>query len=253
MVSKAQVKFVRSLALKKFRKQYKSFVAEGDKTVCEIMNSFLKVQTVYATESWVENNHAAIEKSSAEVLVMKQQGLDRMSGLKTAPPVLAVVEIPGQEPDRAVTKTSFNLVLDGLRDPGNMGTIIRIADWFGIKQIFCSHDTADIYNPKVVQATMGSVARVRVYYQDLAALLAQYEMPVYGTTMQGDSLYETILPEKGFLVIGNESRGVSAISQKVGRWISIPGYGGAESLNAGVATGIVLAFWRKNYPALKFD
>lgn len=211
------------------------FIAEGPKLVEELLASSFRIQRIYATENWI-----APASVQGEIRRVTEDELQRLSALQTANQVLAVVE--QQEPSDPVLKGRLSLVLDGIQDPGNLGTIIRIADWFGITQIFAGEQSADLYNPKVIQSTMGSFVRVNVYYTDIVGILENAGLPVFGALLNGENVFEKGRIEEGLLVIGNESRGISeAVKQLVDHPLTIPRYGGAESLNAAVATGIILS------------
>lgn len=243
MLSKARIKYIQSLSLKKYRKQYNCFIAEGNKTVLELINSQMKIKLICATADWLNENEQEIQTAGAEVIETDANEMKKISALKTPAGVLAVVEIPDYKPDENVIRNSYSIVLDDLQDPGNLGTIIRIADWFGFNNIFCSPDTADVYNPKVVQATMGSIARINIFYQPLPDLFRYYNnIPVYGAVLQGENIYTADFNSHGFIVIGNEGKGISEnVLQHIKKGITIPSFGGAESLNAGVAAGIICA------------
>jgi TrmH family RNA methyltransferase len=234
MVAKSELKFVKSLQQKKCRSESGLFVVEGVKSVNELLDSPLKLHSLYATDpTLVRPNVATIGVSQAE--------LSRMSGLKTPNALLAVFEMPEANP---VDYSGWVLALDQVRDPGNLGTIIRLCDWFDIRHLVCAHGTVDCYNPKVLQATMGSITRVNVVYKDLEAVLAKEGVYAFGAFMEGANMYDTQLPDKGVLVMGNEANGVSAeVEAMIQGKISIPQYGlqTTESLNVAMATGIILA------------
>jgi TrmH family RNA methyltransferase len=245
MISKNQIKHIQSLHKARGRKKARQFIVEGPKAVGELLKSDFKVNEVFATEAWcAENTHLfpAVEQISP-------RELERISNQKQPNQVLAVVEMPEVNAAPARIEGLY-LVLDTIQDPGNLGTIIRIADWFGINEVICSPDTADLFNPKVVQSTMGSISRVRVSYTALPDWLEQVagQVPVYGTLLSGDNIYNTDLSPKGLIIIGNESKGISAdVAFYVSQSIKIPSYGASEteSLNAAVATGIVVAEFRR--------
>ena len=231
MVSKSRIKFIKSLQLKKNRQTEGLFVAEGQKLVQELLESDWEVEELLVSQDLRD------EFPSADT-ICNGADMSRMSSLKQAPGVLAVVK---QKEVAFSNSEKFVFALDGIRDPGNLGTIIRCADWFGIQKIVCSEDTVDLYNPKVVQATMGSIWRVEVSYADLGKLLEASDRSVYGLDMKGASLYETQFGE-GIFVIGNESQGIRPeISSQITQYISIPGRGKAESLNASISGAIVLS------------
>jgi TrmH family RNA methyltransferase len=242
MISKAQIKHIQSLKQLKFRKEHGLFVAEGPKIVGELPVSDIKVEAVYALEEWIEHSQGKFEYLKAEINQVTTKELERISNLSTPNQVLAVCRIPERDPKEIEDYDENMIALDGIRDPGNLGTIIRTADWFGVRNIVCSNDCVEVYNPKVIQATMGSIARVKVFYTDLPEYLSQTKLPVYATVMNGTSIWDA-KPEKGIYVIGNESKGITTeVLRTAKEQISIPTTEGeAESLNASVATGIILA------------
>lgn len=238
MISKNQIKWIRQLEQKKFRKRDGLFVAEGPKIVGDLMRRY-KPHTVFATSDW---------EGSVDVSVSDDE-LRKISFLQHPQQVLAVFPIPTVT--SSIDTTQLYLALDGIQDPGNLGTIIRIADWFGIKTIFCSQDTVDAYNPKVVQATMGSIARVEVVYTNLAELFPSLpaDFPVYGTLLDGENLYSKQLSAAGMIIMGNEGNGISQpIRPFVHHRLLIPQYSEgdtAESLNVAIATAITCAEFRR--------
>lgn len=255
MLSKAKLKFIRELHTKKGRENSGLFIAEGFKLVDELCRSELKVTEVY--ESANSKTQIQIPKG-INVIEVSDAELKKMSSLVSPNATLAIVEIPDFNPDFNSFKNKLVLLLDGIQDPGNLGTIIRIADWFGIETLFCSPDTVDCYNPKVVQATMGSIARVKLFYtkpEDAIQKLLNTNsgFPIYGAVLGGTSIYSTQLSENGLIVIGNESRGISPhIEVLLTDKITIPNFshlkqrgGEAESLNAAVATAIICAEFRR--------
>ena len=235
MISKNELKYIQSLYHKKVREETGLFVAEGAKLVNELLHSDFVVKKLYAVKEW----RAPVDFDALNII--EQFELEKISNLSTPNQVLALVEQKKllQEP---VQKNNLVLVLDGIQDPGNLGTIIRIADWFGITQIVASEDTADIYNSKVVQSTMGSIIRVNAWYKNIEQWLKIATAPVYGALLNGVNIYETPKISEGILVIGNESKGIrSNILPYIQHVITIPAKGNAESLNAAVATGIILS------------
>ena len=236
MISKNDVKYIQSLHHKKTRDKEGLFIAEGPKLLLELLSSQFEVKQLYALPVWMEQ-HPKINKATE----ITEGELEKITALQTPNQVLAVFKQPSLS-DEPVLKGCLSLVLDGIQDPGNLGTIIRIADWFGICQLIASEDTADVYNPKVVQATMGSIARVKVHYKKLPDWLAQTTVPVYGALLNGENVYNTGEIKEGVLVIGNEGRGIRAdVLPFIKQPLTIPGRGKAESLNAAVATGIILS------------
>ena len=241
-ISKAQVKLVRSLQQKKFRDELGLFVAEGDKCVEELRKAFELVYRVQSTDRYADR----VQTNS---LLASPTEIEQMSGLKTPQGVIGVFRKHSIE-DLRLKIEDLVLALDGIQDPGNLGTIIRTCDWFGVHDIVCSKDTADCYNPKVVQATMGALARVRVHYVDLPNWLAEQQRPIIGTLLEGQDMYEKPLPKTGIIVMGNEGNGISQEVRKlITHPIRIPSYPKnaetSESLNVSIATAIVLAEFRR--------
>ena len=243
-MTKAEIQFVRSLADKRVRDEERLFVAEGDKLIGEILQSGLRVRSLYAVEGHFEGR--------AECVTAKE--IERLTQLKTASTSLAVVEQPRHRTPLAASAERLSIALDGVQNPGNLGTIIRLADWFGVEDIYCSEDTADCFNPKVVQATMGAILRVRIHYTDnLARLLhtaSECGAPIYGTLLEGENIYEHRLEQRGVVVMGNEGRGLSEECRNVlTDKLLVPPYpkdvATSESLNVAMATGIVLAEFRR--------
>jgi len=236
MITKNQIKYIRGLSLKKNRIKEQCFVVEGEKCLAELLNSSFQVVELFALKDWIDENKSVFDK----IQVVNPKELERISNLKSPNKVLAVVKMKEQEIIQQ--ESAVTLVLDDINDPGNLGTIIRMCDWFGVKQIICSENTVDIYNPKVVQSTMGSLFRTHVRYTDLSTYLAKVTTPVYGAYMDGKNVKDIKVNHKTHLVIGNEANG---ISEKVERYISkkvaIKNIGGnTESLNVAVATSILL-------------
>jgi len=254
-LSNNQIKYLQALHRKKHRQLEQVFLVEGEKIIQEVLQQErFKVQTIFATVEWINKNTAILTKYAAQLVEVSPKELGRISTLKNANQVMAVLKMPltNKIKDEEIKiSDKLNLVLETLQDPGNLGTIIRIADWFDIQHIFCTTDSVELYNPKVIQATMGSFLRVQVHYSDLTAIFSQYSnIPRYGAVLHGESVFEASLPKAAFLVIGNESKGLSPTLQKsITHPITIPKYGQAESLNAGIATGILCAaFCQKNTP-----
>ncbi len=239
MLVKQKVKYIQTLGQKKFREQEAVFIAEGPKLVKELLEeNAVLVKEIYAVKDWIEDNKKLLTKK--EVTEVTEPELERISQLNTPNKVLAIV---GQfENNKIVTKGKITLVLDGIQDPGNLGTIVRIADWFAVDQVVCSNDSADIYNSKVVQATMGSIARVNVFYTDIDSwLAAQKDTRIYATVLEGQDVTAMKKIKEGIIVIGNESKGISENVMRLANVkLTIPKKGKAESLNAAVATGIIL-------------
>jgi TrmH family RNA methyltransferase len=257
-ISKNQIKFIRQLEQKKFRRREGLFVAEGTKVVGDLLVHY-QPHSVFATKDWLKDHASAISHLPTSIKEVTDEELRRLSFLQHPQQVLALFPIPSIVADncpfgdvkRCFASEELSIALDGIQDPGNLGTIIRIADWFGIEQIFCSEDTVDAWNPKVVQATMGSISRVNIIYLSLAELIDSLpdDYPVYGTLLDGDSIYTQALTPHGLIVMGNEGNGISPeIRQKVNRRLLIPSYRNgdtAESLNVAIATAITCAEFRR--------
>jgi TrmH family RNA methyltransferase len=249
MLSKNQIKQINALSQKKQRDEQSVFVAEGPKLVGDLLKSFRCKELFYVSGCELDTSN-----STNKQLVTADE-LKKISSLVTPQQCLAVFEKPNFVIDFNVFETELSLVLDDVQDPGNLGTIIRIADWFGIKNIFCSLHTADVYNPKTIQATMGALAKVKIHYVDIVEFLKQLpkNIAVYGTFMDGTDIYAQDLENKGLIIMGNEGKGIQAVcEQYVNKRLFIPdfprGEAGSESLNVAVATAIVCAeFRRRNY------
>ena len=247
MLSKNKIKFIRSLEMKKNRKENGVFLAEGNKLVSELSAHF-KCKLLVATSQWLDSNRNI---NADETIAVEKEELSRASLLKTPQDVLAVFEMPRYEASNDDPKKELCLVLDDIQDPGNLGTIIRIADWFGIKNIFCSHGTADAFSPKTVQATMGALARVKIHYCDIKELISGLDdVPVFGTFLDGNNIYESELSANGLIVMGNEGNGISKeVSALINRRILIPNYPQGnettDSLNVAIATAIVCSEFRR--------
>lgn len=241
-MTKAEQKYIKQLQQKKYRQQYKAFVVEGWKSILDFLKAGFQPEKIWAVDipQYLQNN------DHIEQISPKQ--LQQISFLKHPKDALAVFKMPE---NKKISSTGLVLVLDDLQDPGNLGTIIRTADWFGIRQIVCSLNTVDCYNPKVVQATMGALANVSVIYTDLQMYLQKAEQPVYGTFLGGQNIYKTDLPEKAIVVIGNEGNGISpAVGTLVNHKITIPKSKNAlaESLNASVASAIIMSeYFRRHF------
>ncbi|WP_298512328.1 RNA methyltransferase [uncultured Kordia sp.] len=234
MISKRQIKIITSLQQKKYRKSTGLFLAEGKKVIQEFLNSNFELDTLFTTDESLFAFHS-------KVTLISEAELKKISFLKTPNKALALFKI--SEPILLENK-GLIVALDAIRDPGNLGTIIRLCDWFGVKHLVCSETTVDCYNPKVIQATMGSLTRVNVVYTDLKNYLSETKLPVFGAFMDGNNVYKSILPKDGILVMGNEANGVSdEIAALITEKIAIPRFGDmqqTESLNVAMATGILL-------------
>lgn len=241
MLSKLRIKYIQTLGQKKFRQEEKLFIAEGPKLVRELLEEKKShIEEVWAVPDWIKEHDQLL--AGVKHGDVSEAELERISQLNTPNQVLAVVR-QFELPATMNTKGHLSLVLDTIQDPGNLGTIIRLADWFGIPQIICSVESADCYNPKVVQSTMGSIARVNVFYKDLEEWLpSQKGIDIYATALSGENITQMDPISEGLIIIGNESKGISpAIMELANKKITIPRKGKAESLNAAVATGIILS------------
>ena len=246
MLSKNKIKFIRSLEMKKNRKENGVFLAEGNKLVSDLSSHF-KCRLLVGTEQWIKSNNVHAE----ETVTVEKDDLSRVSLLKTPQDVLAVFEMPAHHVSFDKPRNELCLALDDVQDPGNLGTIIRIADWFGIRHIYCSNGTVDAFGPKTVQATMGALARVQLHYCDIKKLISSLEnTPVFGTFLDGDNMYNCELSGNGLIVMGNEGNGISKdVSELINRRILIPNYPQGnettDSLNVAVATAIVCSEFRR--------
>jgi TrmH family RNA methyltransferase len=239
MLSKSQIKLITSLKQKKYRQQYGFFVVEGVKTIRELLQSNLELQKLYAT--------ASFNIDAKDEVIISDSDLKRISFLTTPNKALAIFKIPESKP---IDNSGLIVALDSIRDPGNLGTIIRLCDWFGVKELICSKETVDCFNPKVIQATMGSITRVNVSYMNLVPFLRGIETSVFGAFMEGENVYHKTLPTTGVLVMGNEANGVSKeVEAVITEKMSIPRFGdlqATESLNVATATAILLSEFSRN-------
>lgn len=249
MISKALLKNIKSLELKKFRKESGLFIAEGSKTVMDLLAAGVEAERLIATEEWFAT-HKITE--NIDRTVASEEELKRASFLRTTQGVMCIFRQPSWEMDLTAPEHALCLALDNVQDPGNLGTIIRIADWFGIEDIYCSEGSADVYNPKVIQATMGAIGRVRVHYTDLPALISSLKgkTPVYGTFLDGKDIYSATLSANGLIVMGNEGNGIGdACASLITEKLLIPNYPAgratSESLNVSTATAIVCSEFRR--------
>lgn len=244
MLSKAKIKFLQSLQQKKFRQLYHRFLVDGDKTVRELFASTYKVESIYA-EPWWLNKYSSLINKETEVNEIDEATLYKVSSLQTPNGVIAVVQIPDNN-QLHTSNHGLILALDNINDPGNLGTIIRIAEWFGIGHVLCSMNCVDVYNPKTVNAAKGSLFRTNVHYTDLSQYFNTSQQNVYGAVLDGNNIYQTDFKTPGVILIGSEAHGISKeLMPFVTHPITIPAYGAAESLNAGVATGIICAEVRR--------
>ncbi len=246
MLSKSHISLLQSLQHKKFRREHGLFLVEGYKSVSEFVNSSYQVETVYYTPAIAPKVLKLSQKINFQEI--SSGTLEKISALKTPANIIAVIKIP-QWPvlNYNMLNKKFSILLDGIQDPGNMGAVIRTADWFGIEHIICSEDSVDVYNPKVVQATMGSLARVNVHYTNLPAVLSQIKLPVFGALLDGENIYHTNFGTEGLIVMGNEGNGLSpGVKQLVSKAVTIPRAGHAESLNVAIATAIFCSEINRN-------
>jgi TrmH family RNA methyltransferase len=252
MLSKNKQKFILSLNRKKIREQNELFVAEGHKLVSDLLSAQCNTSTLIGTEQWLSNNKALIP-NGCEVIEVNHTEIKKVSALKSPPDVIALFKQKQIKLDLNELSNELCIFLDEVQDPGNLGTIVRLADWFGIKNIICSKDCADIYNPKTIQSTMGAISRVNIHYVETSSFLdsyAQLELPIYGTFLDGDNLYERSLSSKGLIIMGNEGKGISKEVEKfVNQRLYIPPFPAdastSESLNVSVATAIICAEFRR--------
>lgn len=237
MLSKNDSKYIKSLQLKKFRIKEKAFAVEGEKNVLELIHSKFHIRRIYASNNFIQTFSAQINQRGTQIEIAKESEISNSSFLKTNTIAIAIAEIP--EPKPSKIGDNHILAFDNIQDPGNLGTIIRTADWYGFKNIVCSLNSVDCYNPKVIAATMGSFSRVNVHYLDLEEFIKEQDIPVYGAVLSGKNIHTISFKEKGMLLFGNESKGISEdIAKLISDEVLIPGYGGAESLNVSIATAI---------------
>ena len=248
MLTNNKIKLIKSLDQKKVRKESGCFVIEGEKMVRELLQSRFETMEVFAVQSYIDELPSALTKN-VEISVVSEKDLERLTHLKTANKAIALARIPDKDDDSACPQNGISIALENIQDPGNMGTIIRTADWFGIRDIYCAPGTADCFSPKVVQATMSALGRVRMHYFKSRDNYLQWldnndPMPLYGTFLEGENIYQKKLVAKGLLIMGNEGRGISEeVAQRVNEKILIPAFAEehVESLNVGIATAICLS------------
>ncbi len=251
MLTKSKIRLIRSLALKKNRSAEGLFVAEGRKLVIDLMDQLNLHEIFCSEEAFPELSNI----NSDLITVLKKSEIERISSLKSTSDVIALFEIPRYDLNWEEISSGLTLALDTVQDPGNLGTIVRLADWFGIKNVICSEECADLYNPKTIQATMGAAARVKVHYLQLKDYLSEAKkrnIPLYGTFLKGGNIYKTDLTSNGIVVMGNEGQGISReIEKLISHKIFIPSYppagraSGSESLNVAIAAAIVCAEFRR--------
>jgi TrmH family RNA methyltransferase len=239
MLSKARIKYIKSLQLKKYRKQEQCFVVEGRKSVLELMKSDFEIVQLLVTPEFLQANINPLRGFTGDLVEVKERELEAVGEYSTNDTALAVVRMKSNV-QPTLQSHEFVLMLDDLRDPGNLGTIIRTADWYGIHTIIASEETAEVYNSKVIQSSMGSFTRVNIFYTHLATFLAKNQLPVFGTFLDGRNAHEVDFGVHGIMVIGNEANGISKeVEEFVTDRITIPKYGHAESLNAAIATAVI--------------
>lgn len=240
MITKNQIKLIISLKQKKFRNENQLFIAEGEKVIRELFNSKFELEHLYCT------NNIFDDLKLNNITTISQSDLEKISALSTSNNCLGLFRIPRVN---SIKKNGLIVVLDDIRDPGNLGTIIRLCDWFGVNQLVCSNETVDVFNPKVVQATMGSLKRVQVNYCDLNEFLLNSDLPIFGTFMDGKNIYKTNLPENAIIILGNEANGISnKLENLIKNRLTIPRFGAiqeTESLNVATAAAIVLSEFRR--------
>ena len=241
MLSKSQISFIKSLHQKKYRKEHGLFLVEGIKSIREFISSNYRIDTIY----YVSEQYQLLPKLPTNINLFEVNNveLSKISTLQAPQGFLALVKIPQNKTvAKTELKNKFTLVLDGIQDPGNMGTIIRTADWFGFNNIICSEDTVEAYNPKTVQATMGSLARVNIYYESLDSFFSNSNIPIFGALLDGEAIYKVDWGKEGFVILGNEGKGISeALVSKINKPVTIPRIGKAESLNVAVSAAIFCA------------
>jgi TrmH family RNA methyltransferase len=249
MLSKNQLKYIQSLHQKKFRQQHGAFLVEGAKSVQEVLQSNFETELVVATDAFYKENAHLTDHQRTPVEIASVGELERAGTLESNNAALAVVRTKENLPLLAGTN-EIALILDDIRDPGNLGTILRIADWYGVRKILCSETTADVYNPKVISASKGSFTRVSWWYGDISQVLAQSTQSVYGAFLDGNDVHTLSFGASGYLVMGNESNGIRPeVGQYVTQRVTIPRYGDAESLNVGIATAVLLDNWQRTISA----
>ncbi len=252
MLSNAQIKLIRSLEQKKYRIQHGLYVAEGEKIVAEILNAKVAFAKVYVTKNWIEKNDDLFHQNEQLISVVNNGELNKISFLHTPNEALALMPVHYPSINNFSMDDNLVLALDTIQDPGNMGTIMRIADWFGINTIVCSDNCVDVFNPKVIQATMGAFLRVKVYYTNLEDFLKNQKnkgISIYGALLNGEVIYDAELSNNGILLMGNESKGIHEnLIEFIDKPLFIPKLGGSESLNVSVATGIICSeFSRRKF------
>lgn len=239
MLSKNTVKFIKSLHQKKYRTENGQFFVEGEKSVLEVLHSDFLIELLLVTESFGKKHSEVLKSYSGQLIQVTQNQLEQLGQYQSNDSALAVVNMKANTAFEPKT-SDLIIALDDVRDPGNLGTIIRVADWYGINKLVFSSQTAEFYNPKVIQATMGSFTRIQFFYGNLEEVLDRWNLPVYGAFLNGSNIHQMAKPEPGILLMGNEANGISAeLEKKVTQKVTIPGFGQAESLNVAIATAIL--------------
>jgi len=253
MLSKNRIKHISSLKIKKYRELHGEFIAEGTKLVTELLNSKYKAISLFGLKEWLLENKLPAD-TDVEVVEVTESEMERISSLSSPSPCLLTLKTNNFPFDPSLAKSELVLMLDEIKDPGNLGTIIRSADWFGFRNIICSPNTVDLYNPKTIQSTMGSIARVNIYYQELTEILDQLKgkISIYGSLLDGENILNKKLANSGIIVIGNESNGISEkVRSYINEKIFIPSYhlnpeyDKPESLNASIANAIICYEFRR--------
>lgn len=257
MISNNQIKTYSSLRNKKYRESNRMFLAEGEKIVIDILSAksrLFKIHSLIAGPGFISSISQKLLKEIPEILESSEANIEKISSLSTPNKAILVCELPTYNPDFKEIAGGLSLFLDDIRDPGNLGTIMRTADWFGIHHIFCSRESVDVYNPKVVQSTMGAICRVKVYYSETESFLSEISKldsyPLIGTVLEGENIYKSQIPNKGVIVMGNESKGISpSLLKNLDYKLTIPkavsGFEVSESLNVATAAAIVMAEFRR--------
>lgn len=252
MISKNTIKLIKSLASKKNRTKENLFLVEGDKNVAEVLKSSFKIEKLFATSEFLLENKSLVNRGT-QVFEVTKKDISQASLLQNPQNCLAICTLPTEINLPQNLENNLSVYLDDIQDPGNLGTIIRICDWFGINRLFCSPNTADTFNPKVIQASMGSFCRVQIIktsFENVAEIARKNKIPIYGAYLEGKNLYSETLPLKAILIMGNEGNGIAAaLENKIDHKIKIPGYSqnteSAESLNVSVATAIICAEFKR--------
>ena len=247
MFSKNKAKFIKSLQIKKFRTENKQFLIEGAKSVLELINSDYVIKELLVSNNFFEEHSSLLNNLKLKAEIISENELSNISSFTTNNAALAVADMRENNTLRATAK-EYALILDDVRDPGNLGTILRIADWYGISKVICSQTTADFYNPKVISSSMGSFTRIKTYYCVLPEFLPTIDLPVYAADLEGKDVHKFSFAQGGYIVMGNESEGLSEeVKKYVTDKIHIPRYGQAESLNVAIATAVICDNLKRNF------